>query len=155
MTAIDPKLDALLEQVAVAARKAGVFGEVRVESGMLICEAAGSAESAQYRIRPDEGKLWVELVMKDRWLSESIEAVLMVTGDSLEELLDDELAEQDYEGDCLPFEHFRSPDMFFTFRSPIPEGIGDRDAETVVAQCLLAYQACFLQLGDMSSSDES
>jgi len=74
MTAIDPKLDTLLEQVAVSARKAGVFGEVGVDSGMLVCEAAGSAESAQYRLSLDEGTLWVELVMKDRWLSESIEA---------------------------------------------------------------------------------
>lgn len=154
MTATDQRLAATLEPVAEAARRAGVFGAVRLEPGMLVCEAAGSAEPAFYRVRLDDGRLWVELVMKDRWLSESIEAELMHTGDSLEELLDEELAEQGYEGAELSFEHFRSPDMLFTFRSAVPADLADPEAERVLTQCLLAYQACFVQLGDMGESED-
>lgn len=146
----------LLETVAQNARKADVFAEVRVEPDRLVCVALGSAEHAEYRLSwDDEKQIWVSLVTKDRWLSESIEAVLMATGDAIEELLEDELVDQGYEGEPLPVSHFRSDDMYFTFQSPIPNAnCSNPDAALVVTQCLLAYEACFGQLGDMAPSGE-
>ena len=47
----------------------------------------------------------------------------------------------------LKIEHFRSDDMLFTFRSPLPAGIQAADA----AKVLLAYEACFRNLGDMNA----
>jgi len=143
-------LQGMLESVKAAAEKAGVFGSVRIISGRLECAAEGSGEDATYRLEEDSGTAYVALVMADRWQSESIEADLMHSGDSLEELLEEELVDQGYEGGTLRFEHFRSDDMLFTLRSPLPEGA---DAETA-AQCLLAYEACFRNLGDMSAEDE-
>ena len=139
---------ALLERVGALAELSGVFGAVRVGE-RLEAEAVGSAEPAWYRVEFEDGAVWVGLVMEDRWLSESIEAELMHTGDKIEELLDEELSDQGFEGGPLAVEHFRSEGMLFTFRSRVASG----SAETV-SQCLLAYEACFRQLGDMSAEEE-
>lgn len=145
-----PQTDsALLTRVADTARQAGVFASVEVEGGRVVCEADGSGEPAYYRVGEDAGALWVELVMKDRWLSESIEATLMHTGDSIEELLDEELADVGYDGPTPKVEHFRSDDMLFTFRTRIPSS-----EATTAARFLLAYEQCFRNLGDMEEGDE-
>jgi len=154
MTTAAASLTGLLERVAGAARAAGVFGAVEVDGARLVCAAKASAEPAAYRVEPDGGRLWVALVMKDRWLSESIEADLMHTGDKLEELLEDELVDQGYTGPALGFEHFRSEDKLFTFRSALPVDAARADAARdgdTVAKCLLAYEACFRNLGDMNA----
>lgn len=146
-----PQTDAaLLTRIADAARRAGVFASVKVEGGRVVCEAEGSAEPAFYRVGEDGGALWVELVMKDRWLSESIEATLMHTGDSIEELLDEELADVGFEGQTPKVEHYRSDDKLFTFRSRVPS-----PDETIATRFLLGYEQCFRNLGDMEEGDES
>ncbi len=144
---------AFFDAIKQAADRAGVFDGVRTENEYLECRADGSAEPAFYRVFFEDGSGWVSLVTKDRWLSESIEADLMHTGDSLEELLEEELADQGFEGATPGFEHFRSEDMLFTFRSKIP-GVAEPIDESMVepaTQMLLAYEACFRQLGDMSA----
>lgn len=142
--------DVMLERVRERAEKAGVFGPVRIEAGRLVCPAAASAEPADYRVSAEpDGSVWVELVTENRWLSESIETDLVHTGDKLNELLDEELADLGWEGTPSAFEHYRSDDMLFTFRSKVP----DADAETV-AVWLLAYEQCFRQLGDMDDTGE-
>lgn len=142
--------DALQKRVINAA----VFADVSYEDGRLSCEAKYSAEPATYRVDFAPDGVWISLVMEDRWQSESIEADLMHSGDKLEELLEEELVDQGYDGATLPFEHFRSDDMLFTFRSKAPANAiaGDaKKAAEVLSQCLLAYEACFAELGDMSA----
>ena len=147
-------IDQVLQAVGDRARAACVFGEVVVEGEMLVCLAVGAAEVASYRVHVDDGRVWTELVMADRWLSESIEADLMHTGDKLEELLEDELADLGESDPSVSFEHFRSDDMLFTFRTPIeiPPGGLDEIRERI-ALTLIAYEACFRNLGDMSNAD--
>lgn len=136
----------LLRAVAERARASGAFASVSVEGPRVRC-AARDAE-AEYRVDAGEGGgLWVSLVTPNRWLSESIETELLHTGDKLEELLEDELVDQGYEGGPPKVEHFRSEDLLFTFRSRAPEGDDEVGAAVI---CLLAYEACFRQLGDMS-----
>ncbi len=154
---------ALLGSVRAAAERAGVFGACRVQGDRLVCEAKASAEPAEYRLEQVGGRCWVSLVMKDRWQSESIESDLMHTGDKLEELIEEELAELGYEGPHgadgsvgLRFEHFRSDEMLFTFRTPVPtgaSGFGGEEAARAATMFLLAYEACFRNLGDMSAQD--
>lgn len=73
----------------------------------------------------------------------------MHTGDDVEELLEEELVEQGLEASRPAVEHFRSDDRLFTFRSPVaPE-----NADTA-ARWLLAYEACFRQLGDMAGDSD-
>jgi len=157
MTTLENALQSLLERVEARANAAGVFASVRIEGGMLVCRAKDSAEEAFYRVETHGEDVWVSLVMADRWQSESIEAQLMHTGDKLDELLDEELADLDYEGEPLGFEHFRSEDMLFTFRSRTPvradQAQSEAAAETV-AVCLLGYEMTFRQLGDMDTTGE-
>jgi hypothetical protein len=136
-----------LEAIAERARGAGVFGPVSVDRGALICAAKNSAEPAEYRIFSDAGKTWIAFVTPNRWLSESIESDLEHTGDHIEELIDEELAELDYKGPPLgACQHFRDDQKLFTFRSVAPGA----DAATA-ATCLLAYEACFRRLGDVDA----
>jgi hypothetical protein len=129
---------------------AAAIGETKQDGDVLICHAIGTVEEAHYRVEVEEDRIWVSMVTKDRWLSESIEADLMNSGDKLEELIDDELADLGAADLPVSFEHFRSDDMFFTFRSPIeiPQA-GLSEAAKSTSLMLLAYVACFEQLGDV------
>lgn len=156
MTSAVGQLGGLLERVAEKARASGVFGPVEVRGDRLVCAAKASGAPAAYRVDADAGRLWVSLVTADRWLSGSIELDLVHTGDKLEELLAEELADQDYSGPALGFEHYRSEDKLFTFRSALPVDAARPDAARDadgVARCLLAYEACFRNLGDMSAGE--
>jgi hypothetical protein len=144
--------ESFLDEVKRRAERAGRFARVMVRDDRVVCEADGSAEPAWYRVELDDGRLWVSLVMSDRWLSESIEADLMHTGDKLEDLIEEELVDHGVEDVRPSFEHFRSDDLLFTFRSPIGED-GATEAR-VVAQWLLAYEACFRNLGDMEAGGD-
>lgn len=145
----ETSINKLLAEVAQAARKAGVFDEVTIaESGELIC--AAKEVDAEYVVscEPPDGQLWVVLRTPDRWLSESIEADLMHTGDKLEELIEDELLEL---GESFPvrFEHYRDDEKRYVFRTPSPT---EEDASQLAA-LLLAYEAAFGQLGDMGGDE--
>jgi hypothetical protein len=139
-----------------AARAEGepVFGPVEVREGMLVCRARASAAPASYRLFLEQGRLWVSLVMADRWLSESIESDLVEHGDKLEDLLEEEMVELGRHPEApARFEHFRSDALLFTFRSPLPispEQAGSEAAVDTAAVWLLAYEATFRNLGDMN-----
>jgi hypothetical protein len=142
--------ETMLGKIKALADKAGVFGPTRTEHGRLICPAANAAAPADYRVSPQpDGAVWVELVTADRWLSESVETDLVHTGDKLNELLDEELADLDWTGAPSTFEHFRSDDLLFTFRSKVPS-----PSPESVTTWLLAYELCFRQLGDIDSAGE-
>lgn len=152
---LTPAARSILEHAADRARSSGLFGEVRV-GDMLEAAALASAEPAFFRLFMDGGRLWVSLVTANRWLSQSIEADLVHTGDKLDELLHEELVDLGYSGSPVPFEHFRSEDKLFTFRSVVPVNTAaptQADKETA-AIFLLAYEACFRPLGDMEADEE-
>lgn len=144
-------LSEVLSSVSRRAREADVFGRVAPEGERLVCEAKASAEPAFYRVSRDSAGLWVELVTADRWLSESIESQLMHSGDDLEELLEEELADVGYDGPTPAVEHFRSEDRLFTFRSRVPDGGDQAEAAALI---LLAYEQCFRNLGDMEAGED-
>jgi hypothetical protein len=150
-------VDRFLNAVRAKAEKAGVFAEVKLDRGMLACLARDAAEEAWYRIEPAAHGGWcVSLVTPNRWLSESIEADLMHHGDPIEELIEEELVELGHAGESLPVKHFRSDDMLYTFISPLPIDDAKRedDAVETAATCLLAYEAAFRELGDMSGGED-
>jgi hypothetical protein len=158
-TPVSGAASALLQAVRARAEASGVFGPIRLEGGRLTCRAANSAEPAEYRLDVIDNKLWVSMVTPNRWLSESIETDLLHTGDKLDELIEEELDELGFDvKSCrVSFEHYRSDDKLFTFRSLVPvkvESLPARpaaaDVETV-CQWLLAYEACFRRLGDMDA----
>ena len=96
-----------------------------------------------------EGRWFVSLFTKDRWLSESIEAELMHAGDSLEELVEEELVELGVSVGEVSIQHYRDEHLQYVFRSPLPREVTPEEA----ALWLLAYEATFRELGDMSTSE--
>lgn len=149
--------DAALSQLASRATASGLFGAVRVENGRLVCPAKNAAAPAAYRLDLINGTMWLSMVTGDRWLSESVETDLMHNGDDLRDLLEDELVDQDSPITRLDYEHFRSDDKLFTFRSALPVAISaasDAKAIDAVYRCLLGYEACFRRLGDMDAGEE-
>lgn len=159
MTTSEPSIHALLQSVAAKAQAAGVFGLVRIEGGTLRCDALASAEPAEFRVFQDGGKVWVALVTGDRWLSQSIEADLVNTGDKIEELLEEELVDLQWKKEWgsprLSYEHFRDERKMYTFRTGAPVKMERADeAGAIVATLLLGYERTFRPLGDMEAGDE-
>jgi hypothetical protein len=155
-TAQQPIMNAhpLFQKAATLASGAAVFGPVSVKNGQLVCHAMASAAPASYRLFLESGTLWASLVMADRWLSESIETDLLHTGDKVEALLEEELVELGLPAQRLKVEHFRSDDLLFTFRSPLPIQVDSQDAAEQGVKYLLAYEACFRNLGDMNAGPD-
>lgn len=157
-----PALRRLLEALLPRAVAANVFGSVSIVNNprrgvMLRCQALASAEPAEFRVFLDEGKVWIALITEARWLSQSIEADLVHTGDKIEDLLEEELIDQGWEGVRLGYQHFRDEDKLFTFRSALPFALEACDSPEAIdksARALLAYEAAFRPLGDMEADDE-
>lgn len=151
---------ALYEDVADAVRQKGVFARVRRTDVALVCRARHVETDTTYRaqVQPESHEeVWVGLWTPDRWLSESIEKDLLHQGDTMEDLLEEELYDQGFEA-RLPVEHFRDEAKQYVFRSPIflpkgeslkGEGMIDR-----VTKTLLAYEALFHELGDMKPGEK-
>lgn len=144
--------------VQTHAEKAGVFGRTEVVrharfGELLRCEARASAEPAEFRVFADKGKVWVALVTMARWLSQSIEADLVHTGDKMEDLIEEELIEHGLEKMRLSVEHFRDEDKLFTFRSALPFDAHTGDAGEKAGKVLCAYEAAFRPLGDMEADE--
>lgn len=173
----DSGLRSFLNRVRQRLDQTGVFGPIMIRedaseagssSPRLVCAARTSAAPASYRLEVDGGRLWVSLVTADRWLSQSIEQDLVHTGDKLEDLIEEELTDladsfpaADHAGSgrlrlAAP-EHFRSSDLLFTFRSPVPVDLSRLETQGAVeaaALWILAYEAAFRNLGDMDAGDE-
>jgi hypothetical protein len=161
MTTGKADVGALLAAVAARASAAGVFGSVRVEKGVLRCDALASGEPAEYRVFEEKGALWVSLVTSARWLSQSIEADLVNTGDKIEELLEEELVDLGWKKEWGParlsYQHFRDDTKMYTFRTAAPvkiERAGDPQSAEIVATVLLGYEQTFRPLGDMETGED-
>jgi hypothetical protein len=121
---------------------------------MLTAEARDSGMPAVYRLMWEDGKLWVALQTKERYLSQSIEADLLHTGDKLSELIDEELVELGITASIGVVEHFRSQDKLYTFRSVVPVKSFEASTGTLAATYVRAYEAAFRNLGDMQAGEE-
>lgn len=143
--------NALFDQAVAPLTEAKAFAAVERTADGLRCDALHVEEDCCYAATTDDdGTVWVGWYTPDRWLSGSVEADLVHTGDKIDELLEEELAELGFDGK-LAVEHFRNDDKVFVFRSKLPAGA--MSAEMLV-RALLAYQACFVELGDMGPDED-
>lgn len=145
----DPGLVRLLEDVARRAVESGAFAGVERVGSVVRCTSASNPEAA-YEVTPNEEGFLVSWVSPNRYLSQSIEADLMWTGDDLVELLAEEIAVL---GDGVApkrIEHFRDQEKRFVFRASVP---GAGEARAIFAM-LLAFAAVFGGLGDMKPEEE-
>ena len=141
-------VDTILEFLRERAVSSHRFASAELINGELRCRARDAESEAWYLVQTTKNEISLLLVTPDRWLSESIEAELMHSGDDIEELLLDELIALDpgvSEGEPITVKHFRNDDRLYTFETTIPSG---SDEETVL-RWLLAYEATFHELGDM------
>lgn len=149
---VDPNVARLIDEVAEGARASAAFASVQVEPARVACQCKNQPE-AWYRIEFGADGVFASWVSPDRYLSQSIEAELMWTGDDLEELLDEERIDQGFDrGAFGKLEHHRNEEKLFTFRSRLPVTVEDDDASSLapdLVKCLLAFEAAFRELGDM------
>jgi len=148
---------AFLESVADIVRKRDVFGDLQIGASSLRCRAKDAAAEAWYSLEQQDNAWRISLYTRDRWLSESIETDLMHHGDPLEELIEEELVDLGGEGSVPPPKHFRADDKSYVFSNLVPEVCDLAESTTAVhvATWLLAYEAAFRNLGDMSGSDQA
>ena len=146
---------AILDRVAGVARTSDCFGDVLLQGNTLRCAAKEAAAAAWYTVQHEGGGWCVSLSTADRWLSESIETDLLHFGDPIEELIEEELVELGGAGPVPAPKHFRADDRSYVFVSRVPEAAGDANhVAGLVGKWLLAYEAAFRNLGDMSGSEE-
>ncbi len=145
----------ILDRIAGVARNSGCFGDVELKGSTLRCAAKEAAAEAWYTVQHEGGGWCVSLSTADRWLSESIETDLLHFGDPVEELIEEELVELGGQGPVPAPRHFRADDRSYVFVSRVPEAPGDANhVAGHVGRWLLAYEAAFRNLGDMSGGDE-
>ncbi len=139
------------ETIGKLLQQADVLDDITYDASGLSAKARQAQEPAYYRISYDQKNLYIGLYIKDRWLSESIETDLLHSGDTVQELLEEEMADQGLDFG-LPIEHFRSPQLEYVFRSKISHPA--HQSPKVLSQILLSYHHCFVELGDMSEEQD-
>lgn len=154
MNTLETSVTAILDRIRTAADAAGVFGALELSGNTLRCRARESAEEAWYVVESTPAAITVALTTADRWLSESIEADLMHYGDPIEELIEEELVELGWSGPSPTVKHYRSDDMLYTFISVVPTSGTEQERADAASTWLLAYEAAFRELGDMTADEE-
>ncbi|MEO1130229.1 MAG: hypothetical protein AAFX05_11060 [Planctomycetota bacterium] len=156
---VRPEIQGLFERARDLVRASTLFDSCDItDDGRLVAHASEAPEEVLYRIELDGDALYVAWVSANRYISQSIEAELMWTGDDLDDLIDEELADTGWNAGALAsLEHFRNDEQLFTFRSRLPFGPADSDPEHAAKQllcCLEAYEAAFRELGDMKAEED-
>jgi hypothetical protein len=152
-------LATMYDQITKRAQAAEVFAGAELRDGLLALQAKDCGSALDYFVdaSSDSAAIWVGLMTPDRWLSESIEADLMHRGDDIVELLEDELHDQGLE-ESLDVQHFRDDDKQYVFRSVAAKrssaATDDEGAIERILKVLLAYEACFRELGDVCGADD-
>lgn len=148
---IDPGLVRLLDEVVQQAEASRAFASAERRGAVVHCVSATNPDAA-YEVVSEGGNVFVSWVSENRYLSQSIEADLMWTGDDLMELIEEELVDLGCTDHPLGrVEHFRDAGKRFTFRSKVVAP-GGADA-ALIAKCIVAYATALGQLGDMKEEE--
>ena len=156
-TATPSEVQTLLKKVGSKAEASESFASVEVTERAVVAAFIDEDVEAEFRIEWTDAGLEVCMKTPDRWLSQSVEADLVNSGDDLEELIDEELVDLGCEEGPLPIKHFRDDERLYVFTSPLPiedKAADSEEAADTATACLLAYERVFAQLGDFAGSDE-
>ena len=133
-------------------RQSGQFESVEAIDHEIRCRA--NLVDAEYVLAHDGRNLVVRFQTPDRWLSESVEAELYNSSDSLDELLEEALDELEWpvdEVEITPFRHYRSDDLKYVFEHVVPD---HGESEETAATWILGYEATFHELGDVAGEQD-
>ncbi|MDX2115929.1 MAG: hypothetical protein SFZ24_09990 [Planctomycetota bacterium] len=145
-----PAQSSAVQQLLPLVERSGSFGRAELRGG-YVHALAKTNPAAAFRAGFDEKGAFVAWVCGERYVSQSIEADLMWTGDDLSELIAEAAVDHGYSGPAFAqVEHYRDPDKLFTFLSRIPAA--SPDAPTLLA-AMLGYSAAFGELGDMKPEE--
>jgi hypothetical protein len=147
---VDPGVARLLDEVSRLARASGAFASVERAGSRVVCTARTRPE-ASFRAVADAGAWFIEWASPDRYLSQSIEAELMWTGDDLDDLIGEELADEGFPGSLGGVEHFRDAEKSFVFRARVPAAA---PAAADIVKALRAFDKAFVNLGGMKPEEE-
>lgn len=147
-------LDALIEPL----KAHPLFDAARRDADSAIAHATDTPEDAHFCVEVDSEGIWLTWASTDRYLSQSIEADLMFTGDDLDDMIDEEMVDAGWDlGKLSPSTHYRDDHMRFVFRckAPIkPDAIDAQSHAEPFANGLAGFATAFAELGDMSEGDE-
>ncbi|MBC03818.1 MAG: hypothetical protein CMJ34_11040 [Phycisphaerae bacterium] len=135
-----------------ALRASGRFASVESINDEIRCRAP--EVDADYVLAEGDQGLVVRFETPDRWLSESVEADLYNSSDSLNELLEESLDELEWPIDAVPvtpFRHYRNDDLKYVFEHAIP---AHGDSEKTAMTWILGYEATFIELGDVAGEED-
>ena len=135
-------------------RDSGRFASVELVDDGIRCRARDVESEAHYGLTRLDAGMVVRFETPDRWLSESIEAELYHSSDSLDELLEESLDELEWpvdEAPVRPFRHYRNDDLAYVFEHDVP---AHGDAASTACTWLLAYEATFHELGDVAGESD-
>lgn len=147
----------LFEKVGALATASGAFSAVDVVEGAVVCRFGDEDVDAEFRLDWDGAGFAVSMMTPDRWLSQSVEATLMNSGDSLEDLIDEEMVELGCDAGPLSMKHFRDEKKRYVFVSPVPISVGDAGTDESAATglaCVRGYERAFAELGDFVAGDD-
>ena len=133
-------------------RQSGRFSSVEAINDEIRCRA--NEVDAHYVLAQGDHGLVVRFETPDRWLSESVEADLYNSSDSLDELLEESLDELEWPIDevaITPFRHYRNDDLKYVFEHVIPD---HGESEDTAATWILGYEATFHELGDVAGEQD-
>ena len=156
--ALAPNAQALLTRIAERALAHDVFDSAEVKGSMVYAHATDSPEEAFYRVEIDEEGVFVSWASEDRYISQSIEAELMWTGDDLDDMIDEGAQDAGWTlGRMEPLKHYRDEGMHFVYRSKTPIAPADADAGAHADQLVAAmagYAEAMAEFGDMKPESD-
>ena len=130
------------------------FAQVKRTATGVRCDALHVEEECYYAAHVDaDGKLWVGWYSPDRWVSGSIEGDLVHTGDKIDDLLEEELVDQGVTNK-ITLDHYRNDDKVFVFHGTLDLPGDAAEATQLIVKVLVAFQACFVELGDMGPEED-
>ena len=157
-TAIPANADAFLNEALKLCQAHERFDTAQRVGDLVTCHAHGTVDEAQFCIEVDDDGVWLTWASLDRYLSQSIEAELMFTGDDLDDMVDEEIVDAGWElGKLAPNAHHRDEDMRFVFRwktAITPDTVDAGAHAEPFAKALAGMVEAFAELGDMAPEDD-
>jgi hypothetical protein len=115
----------------------------------------GSACWLELAIRPFVPQIRVGFLTNDRWKSEEIEQAILDSGDSMAENVELGFSDAGLDWDEPPVEHYRDPEGFFYFATPLAvDEVFDFETADVQGKVLRMLEGYFLAFGALTGPAE-
>lgn len=157
-TALPANAEAFLHDITSALEAHDRFDRATRHGARVEAHATATPDEALFCVEIDDEGVWLAWASEDRYLSQSIEAELVFTGDDLDDMIDEEIVDAGWDlGKLAPNAHFRDDERRFVFRCKAPVDAETLDPKThapAFASALAGMVEAFAELGDMQPDDD-